>query len=311
MDPEQCLEDAVRCAYDSEVSVIFAGLTPDWESEGFDRENLSLPLRTDELIQRVSAVNPNTVVVLQAGSAVLMPWIDRVAAVVYAWYGGNEGGNAIADVLFGHTNPSGRLPLTFPQREVDVPALLNRKSARKQIRYEEGIWVGYRHYAARLIRPLFPFGHGVSYTTFSYSNLKVDQAQTKSIEKWQLNVSLDVTNTGDMAGSHSINFYVSPPEETETSLVKPQYTFQACTKVYDLAPGKTQSVQVVMDKCELLCIRTTPALIIDAVSHWDVEKGKWEVENGKWSVTVGINAEEFYGKASFVIAEKGYTWIGV
>jgi beta-glucosidase len=248
--PDQAIEDAVALAKSSDVAVIIAGLNADWESEGYDRPNLSLPLRSDELIARVAEANPNTVVVIQAGSAVSMPWVDKVKGVVQAWYGGNETGNAIADIVYGNVNPSGRLPVTFPKREVDIAANLNYKSARTKIYYEEGIWVGYKHHNARGIEPLFPFGHGLSYTTFDYADLKISGPTGSTADEWKLKASVKVTNTGKVAGSHSVHFYTCPPEETSTSLTHPSHTLQAFAKVKDLAPGKSKTVDVTLDKCE-------------------------------------------------------------
>lgn len=250
--PDQAIEDAVALAKSSDTAVIVAGLNSDWESEGYDRPNLSLPLRSDELISRVAEANPNTVVVIQAGSAVSMPWIDKVAGVVYAWYGGNETGNAIADIVYGTVNPSGRLPISLPKREEDIAAGLNFKSARTKVHYEEGIWVGYKHHNARKIAPLFPYGHGLSYTTFEYSDLKITSPAAKgaSAAHWKIEVEATVTNTGKRAGSHSVHFYTCPPAETSTGLKHPSHTLQAFAKVEDLAPGKKETVKVTLDKCE-------------------------------------------------------------
>lgn len=200
----------------------------------------------------MAEANPKTIVVLQAGSAVSMAWIDKVAGVVYAWYGGNECGNAIADVVYGKINPSGRLPITLPVREEDIAAASNFKSARTKVHYEEGIWVGYKHHNARKIAPLFPFGHGLSYTTFEYSDLKITQKPKAgaSADDWKLGVSVSVKNTGKVAGSHSVHFYTSPPDETATGLRHPQWALQAYDKVEDLQPGKSATVEVVLDKCE-------------------------------------------------------------
>lgn len=169
------LSKAVSLAASSDVALLVVGLNSDWESEGYDRPNLSLPMDTDKLVSAVAEANPNTIVVIQAGSAVSMPWLDKVKGVVFAWYLGNETGNAIADIIYGYINPSGRLPITFPKRELDIAANLNYKSARTMTYYDEGIWVGYKHFNARGIDPLFPFGHGISYTTFVYSDLHVSQ----------------------------------------------------------------------------------------------------------------------------------------
>lgn len=175
IDADKALEAAVSLAANSDVVIVVAGLSPEWESEGYDRPTLNMPGRQDELIGRVGKANPNTVVCLQAvstpgfkksrsrlnfvqGSALAMPWVDSVNAVIQAWYSGNEVGNALADVIYGKINPSGRLPLTLPVREQDTPAYLNTRSENGKIHYREDLFVGYKWYQARDIKPLFPFG---------------------------------------------------------------------------------------------------------------------------------------------------------
>ena len=252
IEPDQAIADAAAVAKQSDVAIVVAGLNADWESEGYDRPDLSLPLRSNDLISAVAEANPNTVVIIQGGSAVSMPWLDKVAGVVQAWYGGNECGNAISDIVYGAVNPSGRLPVSFPKREQDIAANNNYKSARTRIHYEEGIWVGYKHHNERKIEPLFPFGHGLSYTTFEYSDLKIKSQPKKgaSADEWKLDVSVTVKNTGKVAGSHSVHFYTSPPEETEFSLKHPQWSLQGFDKVYDLKPGSSATVKVTLDKCK-------------------------------------------------------------
>ena len=236
--------------------VLSVGLNQDWESEGDDRPTLHLPMRTDELVSKVAEANPNTIVVIQGGSAVAMPWLDKVKGVVQAWYGGGEAGTGIADIVYGHVNPSGRLPVTFPKRNLDNPAALSFKSFNGKTYYEEGIWVGYKHYNAREIQPLFPFGFGLSYTTFDYENLEITSVSPKGTiaGDWKLRAKVTVKNTGSVTGSHSIHFYISPPPETATGLKHPEYTLQAFTKIYDLAAGQSQTVEIEMDKCEFVII---------------------------------------------------------
>ena len=180
-----------------------------------------------------------------------MPWIDQVAGVVYAWYGGNETGNVIADIVYGNVNPSGRLPISLPKREQDIAAYSNFKSARNVTHYQEGIWVGYKHHNERKIAPLYPFGHGLSYSTFEYSDLKITSPSKSGVkaDEWTMKASVKVKNTGKKAGSHSVHFYLSPPAETSTGLRHPEVTLQAFDKVYDLQPGAEETVEVSFDKC--------------------------------------------------------------
>ena len=172
------IAEAVKLAKNSDVVVLVAGLNREWESEGFDRVDMKLPGAQDELIERVAKANKNTIVVLNVGSAVEMPWIDKVPAVLQLWYNSQEQGNALADVLFGDVNPSGKLPTTFPVRLQDNPAYINYPGENGKVRYGEGIFVGYRYYDKKELAPLFPFGHGLSYTTFKYSNLRLSADQT-------------------------------------------------------------------------------------------------------------------------------------
>ncbi|GMK59865.1 hypothetical protein CspeluHIS016_0900820 [Cutaneotrichosporon spelunceum] len=284
VDARQAIEDAVATARAADSVVLVVGLNADYESEGFDRHTLALPLASDELIARVADANPNTVVVVQAGSAVSMPWADKVAGIVQCWYGGNEAGNGIADVVYGLRNPSGRLPLSFPKRECDIAAALNFKSARTKVHYAEGIWIGYRHHNARGIAPLFPFGRGLSYTSFKYSHLGI------SVDKgteWTATARVTVTNTGKVTGDHSVHFYTAPPAESPTGLRHPEVALQAFTKVYGLAPGKSATVEVKLDKY--------------AISHWDEYDGTWKVEVGEWALKIGEDAQTMVVEVPFTI----------
>jgi beta-glucosidase len=187
------IAEAVKLAKKADVVVLIAGLNGEWESEGFDRVDMKLPGAQNELIERVAKANKNTIVVLNAGSPVEMPWIDKVPTVLQLWYNSQEQGNALADVLFGDVNPSGKLPTTFPVRLQDNPAYINYPGENGEVRYGEGIFVGYRYYDKKEITPLFPFGHGLSYTTFKYSNLRLSEPALTPNEL--LKVRVDVNNT--------------------------------------------------------------------------------------------------------------------
>ena len=234
--PADMLERAVALAARSTVALVFAGLSSEWESEGFDRPDLDLPGAQNELIARVAAVNPNTVVVLNAGSALRMPWLDQVAAVVHAWYPGQEAGNAIADVLFGTVNPSGKLPQTFPVRLEDTPSFLNFPGENGRVLYGERLFVGYRYYDKTRITPLFPFGFGLSYTSFAYSNLRLSTTALGPEET--LEVSVDVTNSGACAGQEVVQVYIRDPA---SRLPRPDKELKAFAKVA-LTPGECQTV---------------------------------------------------------------------
>ena len=201
---ENLMDEAVALAKRADVAVIVAGLTSEWEAEGFDRVNMELPGEQNELIKRVAAVNPNTVVVLNAGSPISMPWAREVAAIVEQWYNSQECGSALADALFGDVNPSGKLPITFPVRYEDNPAAINYPGENGEVVYGEGLFVGYRYYDAKKLEPLFPFGHGFSYTTFVYSDLKLNTDHFT--EESGLDVSLNVRNSGKRVEKKSFKF---------------------------------------------------------------------------------------------------------
>jgi beta-glucosidase len=225
-----------------------------------------------------------------------MPWLEHVDSVLWAWYGGNEAGNAIADIVYGTVNPSGRLPITLPKRELDIAANLNFKSARTKTYYEEGIWVGYRHFNARGIEPLYPFGYGLSYTSFEYSQLTISPSSSPSPDLWRISVSARVTNTGTVPGAHSVHFYTNPPPPTSTSLMHPDVTLQAFAKTAILLPGQSETVTVEMDKF--------------AISHWDELSSAWQAEPGQWHVKIGSDAKTMCIQAPFDVST-GFKWQGL
>ena len=207
-DEDAALDEAVRAAAAADVAVVVAGSAETTESEGFDRESLRLPGRQDELIERVSAANPRTVVVVNAGMPVLMPWADRVAAVLYAWLPGQAMGDAVADVLLGRAEPGGRLPVTMPAREADCPVL--RAVPRDgQLGYDEGLLIGYRGYDAAGTTPLFPFGHGLGYTSWSYESLAAGSPALAAGD--DLTIGVTVRNTGARPGREVVQAYVAGP----------------------------------------------------------------------------------------------------
>ncbi|KZT58969.1 glycoside hydrolase family 3 protein [Calocera cornea HHB12733] len=292
IDPETAIKEAAALAAKSDVAVVVVGLSPEWESEGFDRPTMDMPGRQDELVARVAAANPNTIVVVQAGSAVSMPWVDKVAGVVQAWYLGNEVGNAIADVLFGKINPSGRLPLTLPKRMEDIPAHNNFRSENGKVHYAEDLFVGYKNYVARGIEPLFPFGFGLSYTSFQISDLKVGKPSSSDASV-SVEVSVKVTNTGKVAGSEVVQLYVTP---TATHLTQPQQQLRAFGKAKDLAPGASTTLKLKLNKY--------------AVSYYDDGVAAWRVDKGEYGVLVGQSSTDLPLKGSFKL-DKSFTWTGL
>jgi beta-glucosidase len=227
---------------------------------------MKLPGYLDTLISQVAKSNPNTVVVLQAGSPIEMPWIDDVSSVIHAWYGGNECGNAIADVLFGDTNPSGKLSLTFPRRVKDNPTYLNYRSERGRTLYGEDIYVGYRYYEAVQQEVLFPFGHGLSYTTFSFSNLRISDDTSSGI----LRTSCTIKNTGKVPGAEVAQVYIT---QHNPSIRRPIKELVGFNKVF-LQPGEEKVVVV-------------EAETKYAASFWDEAKHMWIAEKDKYDILVG------------------------
>ncbi|KAK3377704.1 glycosyl hydrolase family 3 N terminal domain-containing protein [Podospora didyma] len=283
IDPEGEIQKAVALAKDAEQVIICAGLNADWEQEGLDRDTMDLPGLMDKMIAAVAAANPNTVVVNQSGTPVGMPWIDAVPAVVQAWYGGNETGNIIADVLFGDANPSGKLSVSFPVRLSDNPAFLNFRAEGGRTLYGEDIYIGYRFYEMAHRPVLFPFGHGLSYTTFTFSDLKLTENKASDgglVPRVTLTVEVTVTNTGSVEGSQVVQVYFAPPAlkpqpvaTVETVVVvRAQKELKGFSKV-KLAPGESKTVKVDIERKY-------------AVSYWDEVRGKWCADDGVYDVIV-------------------------
>nr|WSX75145.1 glycoside hydrolase family 3 C-terminal domain-containing protein [Streptomyces sp. NBC_00899] len=267
--PSSPLQAAVDLAKSSDVAVVFAG---DFEAEGSDLPDIDLPADQDALIKAVAAVNPHTVVVLNTGSAVTMPWLDSVKGVFEAWYPGQEDGNAIASLLFGDVNPSGRLPVTFPKSLQDVPASTPAQwpGADGKVQYSEGLDVGYRWYDAKDIDPLFAFGYGLSYTSFHFGRLKVSAPTTTSLGT--VKASVDITNTGRRAGSDVVQLYVSDPAVTG----EPPAQLKAFQKVA-LAPGQTRKVTFDVPASDF---RT-----------WNETTQNWQVADGGYGLKVGDSSQ--------------------
>ena len=232
--PPDLLERAVATARDADAVVVVVGTNADWETEGRDRETMHLPGAQDELVARVVTANPNTVVVVNTGAPVAMPWADDARAVLQAWFGGQEMANALADILVGDAEPGGRLPTTLPVRLEHNPSFGNFPGENGEVRYGEGVLVGYRWYEARRLPTRFPFGHGLSYTTFD-----VRRARGRVIDGDRVTVSVPVTNTGDRRGSEVVQCYVGPPQPSR--LVRPPKELKAFAKV-GLDPGEQTTV---------------------------------------------------------------------
>jgi len=278
---ETRLAKAVELAGRCDVALVFAGYPEAYESEGRDRPSIDLMGGQNELIAAVARANPHTVVILNAGAPVTMPWVEQVPAILLAYYPGMENGNAVADVLLGKVNPSGRLPVTFPVRLEDSPAFINASyPGCRDVNYGEGIFVGYRYYDMKDVKPLFPFGHGLSFTTFEYSDLKVTR-KVRAGEK--VEVSLTVTNTGKTAGKEVVQLYVS---DRASSLPRPPKELKGFAKVA-LAAGQSETVTFTLDQ--------------RALSFYDPYKKAWVAEPGKFDVLVGSSSRDIRVKGKLTL----------
>lgn len=275
------MERAVQLAAASDVALLCVGLNGEWDTEGQDRPQIDLVGRQNELIERVAAVNPKTVVVLQTGGPVTMPWLDKVASVLQAWYPGQECGNAIADVLFGAVNPAGRLPQTFPRCVEDNPAFVNYPGENGKVRCGEGAFVGYRYYDKKLIEVLFPFGYGLSYTTFRYDDLRLSAEHMTPDDT--LRVSVDVSNTGTRAGQEVVQLYVSDPQ---ARLERPPHELKGFAKV-SLQPGQRATVTLELGMRDL--------------AYFDDARRTWVAEAGQYVVQIGSSSQDIRASAAFVL----------
>lgn len=284
MPPEEesdPIAQAVEIAGQADVALIFAGMPLGFESEGGDRPDMKLPGRQDELIRAVAAANPNTVVALNVGAPVEMPWVDQVAGLLLLYYPGQEGGSAIARILFGDANPSGKLPITLPRRLEDNPTYINYPGA-QEVHYGEGIFVGYRYYDFKDIEPLFPFGHGLSYTSFEYGDLRLPETVKAGAP---LEVQVTVKNTGARAGKEVVQLYL---RDVTAALVRPLKELKGFQKVL-LQPGESQVLRF--------------SLAARDLSYYNLYKGGWVAEPGTFEVLVGASSRDIRQRASFELHE--------
>ncbi len=266
-------EQAVKMASSSDIAIIFGGLNHDFDTEGYDRPDMELPYDQERLIREVVKANPNTILVITAGAPVNLSRInDIVPAIVWGWYDGMEGGNALADVLLGTVNPSGKLPFTIPVSLEDSPAhaLQSYSTESLQADYKEDILIGYRWFDTKNIKPLYPFGHGLSYTTFGYSDLNVDKETYQQSDT--IHVSCRITNTGDKEGAETIQLYVSDPE---CPVLRPAKELKAFKKT-SVKPGKSEDV--VLD------------VAVRDLGYYDEEAHGFVVDPGSFILSVGSSS---------------------
>ncbi|KAG4428591.1 hypothetical protein IFR05_015923 [Cadophora sp. M221] len=282
--------EAIQLARASDLVIMVVGRNNEWETETSDIISMELPLETNNLIAEVLEVNKNTVVVNQTGGPVSMPWIQNASTVVQAWYQGQEQGRALTDVLLGKNNPCGKLPITFPVRLEDNPSYYNHPGGNDCVHYGEGIFLGYRHYDKVLSQPLFPFGHGLSYTSFTYSNLRISIDSLASLES-MITVSVDIKNIGTVAGKEIVQFYVS--QMSKPGLIRPVRELKGFEKVH-VNPGQTVTATAVLDKI--------------AVSYWDDGPHSWRADaDATFAVEAASSSRDVKCSATFRTGS-GFLW---
>lgn len=280
LDKSNKLQSAVRLAKESDLVVLCLGLNKEMEGESTDREELELPAKQLELLDAIVKANPRTIVVLNNATPILMTgWMDRVPAILEAFYPGQEGGNALADILFGDVNPSGKLPITLMKRWEDSSAYGTYPGTKKLADYKEGIFVGYRHFDKEKIEPLFPFGYGLSYTSFEYSGIKLDKPVMEQNDT--LIVSLSVKNTGKMDGDEVVQLYIHDEIASVEREVKALKGFERIS----LKAGESKEVRFKIDKT--------------ALSFYDENLKKWVAEPGQFEVLIGSSSRDIRLKQQF------------
>lgn len=283
------LSEAIRAAALAETAVVFAGLPDAFESEGFDRTHMRLPEYQNELIEAICKANPNTVVVLHNGSPVEMPWIHKVKGVLETYLGGQAVGGAVVDVLYGDVNPSGRLPETFPLKLEDNPSYIFYIGEGDKVEYREGVFVGYRYYDKKKMEVLFPFGHGLSYTNFQFSNLKLSKKRMDDTE--ELQVTVEVKNTGRCAGKEVVQLYVAAPEDGD--VIRPVRELKGFEKV-ELAPGERKNVSFRLGK--------------RAFAYYDAEISDFRVPTGEYRIEIGKSSRDICLSEEVTVRDTSGKW---
>ena len=277
---ETLLQEAITLAKESDVAVIFAGLPDSFESEGFDRTHLNMPANQNELIARISEVQPNVVVVLHSGSPIAMPWLDKVAGVLQMYLAGQASGGAAVNLLFGDATPCGKLAETFPLHLEDNPSYLNFPGNREKVCYQEGVFIGYRYYDKKKMDVLFPFGYGLSYTDFTYSNMKVTVNGKNAADVYviketdEIVVSADITNTGNCDGAEIVQLYIKNPVVYE---IRPEKELRDFAKVF-LKAGETKTV--------------TFTLNARAFSYYETRIHDWYAESGDYEILLASSSRD-------------------
>ncbi|EEL33905.1 Thermostable beta-glucosidase B [Bacillus cereus Rock3-28] len=269
---ENLINEAKKIAESADTAVLFVGLPDRYESEGFDRNHLQMPENHVLLIEAIAEVQSNIVVVLSNGAPIEMPWIGKVKGILEGYLGGQALGGAIADLLFGDANPSGKLAETFPEVLSDNPSYLNFPGEGDKVEYKEGVFVGYRYYDAKNIEPLFPFGFGLSYSNFEYSKLSISKNEIKDTDT--VSVLVNVKNTGSIAGKEIVQLYI---KDVESSMIRPEKELKGFEKV-ELQPGEEKTVSFTLNN--------------RSFAYYNVELKDWHVETGEFEILVGKSSRE-------------------
>lgn len=283
---QELINEAVEIAKNSDVAIVFAGTNRNVETEALDRKDISLPFGQDELIKAVSSVNPNTIVVVVAGAAVDLNVTDNsVSAILYSWYNGSEAGNALADVLFGDVNPSGKLPFTIPFRleDIGVHVLEAFPGENLEVEYKEGILVGYRWFDTKKIKPKYGFGHGLSYTTFDYTELELNKVHFDKEDK--ILISVTVENSGDLEGREVVQLYT---RKIDSKIPRADKELKAFRKIL-LEPGEIEEVEITLET--------------DGLAYYNVSDSSWTIESGEYELLVGSSSRDIREKIKFNIRE--------
>lgn len=283
-DKPEMIKEAVKIAKAADAALLLLALPQNDESEGYDRADLDLTQHQVALIKAVTKAQPNTVVVINSGAPIAMSeWIDQVPAVLQGWMFGQGGASPLADILFGRLCPSGKLAETFPLKLEDTPAYINWPGERGEVRYGEGLFIGYRYYDVKKLPVQFPFGHGLSYTTFAYGEPKLSKAAMKADET--LTISVDITNTGKMAGKEVVQLYVRP---LQSKLVRPVKELKGFAKLH-LEPGETKTAEIKLSR--------------RAFAYYHPDHKDWVVDSGTFELQIGASCEDIRAKVEVDVTE--------
>ena len=277
---ENLRKEAIEVAKKNKIVVIFAGLTENFESEGVDRDNLNIPENQNKLIEEIYKVNKNIIIVLSNGAPIVMPWKDKVKAIITGYLGGEAGAKAMVNCMLGKVNPSGKLAETYPEKLEDTPCYKNYPGTELTVEYQESIYVGYRYYDMNNVKVLFPFGYGLSYTEFEYSNLKVNEQESK------VKVSFAIRNIGKRKGKEIAQIYLSQEDPT---IFKPKKELKEFEKV-ELEVGEEKQVEIILNK--------------KAFEYFNPETNKWSIEQGKYKILVGKSSRDIVLEKEIFIESK-------